>query len=230
MPPKESTSVRIPLFERINSAQKLIICMAIGAVAYFIVDLKDIGSLSHIMIGWDTFSICMIAMSWVTFFITRSKQIREQSKVQDSSRTIIFVIIIISTLASFLAVLLLIITKKEGNSEVSLRIAIAILGMLFSWILIHTVFTLRYAHIFYGDHKTQPNTHAGGLVFPGNSNPEYLDFAYFSFVLGMTFQVSDVQITSKRLRSLALLHGLISFGFNTIMIALTINLIAGYGG
>jgi uncharacterized membrane protein len=172
----------------------------------------------------------MIVMSWITFFKTKSKQIREQSKKQDSSRSIIFIIVLISTLASFLAVLLLIVTKKQGDNGASWRLPIAIAGMLFSWILIHTIFTLRYAHIFYGDHKTKPNTHAGGLEFPGDSNPEYLDFAYFSFVLGMTFQVSDVQITSKRLRSLAMFHGLISFGFNTIMIALTINLIAGYGG
>ena len=103
---------------------------------------------------------------------------------------------------------------------------IAIAGMLFSWFLIHTTFALRYAHIYYGHHETKPNTHAGGLEFPEDEQPDYLDFAYFSFVLGMTFQVSDVQITSKRFRKMAMFHGLISFGFNTIMIALTINLMA----
>jgi uncharacterized membrane protein len=146
--------------------------------------------------------------------------------VQDPSRSIIFIIIIVSTLASFFAVLLLILSKGENDNTSSLRIAVAVTGMFLSWFLIHTIFTLRYAHIFYGDHETRPNTHAGGLEFPGDSKPEYLDFAYYSFVLGMTFQVSDVQITSKRLRSLAMLHGLLSFVFNTIMIALTINLIA----
>ncbi len=72
-------------------------------------------------------------------------------------------------------------------------------------------------------------THAGGLEFPEDKKPDYRDFAYFSFVLGMTFQVSDVQITSKPLRRLAMWHGLLAFGYNTIMIALTINLIAGFG-
>ncbi|HEY5371166.1 MAG TPA: DUF1345 domain-containing protein [Hanamia sp.] len=223
-------SAEISLFERINSLQKLIICLIIGLAVYLILDVKNIDSLSHLMIGWDTFSLCMIVMSWITFFITNSKQIREQSKVQDPKRSIIFIIILISTFASILAVILLIVTKKEGNSGAFWRLPIAVLGMLLSWFLIHTVFSLRYAHIYYGDHKTKPNTHAGGLEFPGDEMPEYLDFAYYSFVLGMTFQVSDVQITSKRFRNLALLHGLISFSFNTIMIALTINLIAGYGG
>lgn len=229
MAKKETVPANIPLFERINSFQKLLICIAIAAIVYFLVEIKDIDELSHVMIGWDTFSICMIVMSWITFFITKSKQIREQSKVQDSSRSIIFIIVLISTLASFLAVLLLIISKKDGNNGAAWKLPIAIAGMLFSWFLIHTIFTLRYAHIYYGDHETKPDTHAGGLEFPGDSKPEYLDFAYFSFVLGMTFQVSDVDITSKRFRNLAMLHGLLSFGFNTIMIALTINLIAGFG-
>jgi uncharacterized membrane protein len=223
-------SVKIPFFERINSVQKLIICLIIGGVVYFVLNIKSLDNLSHLMIGWDTFSLCMIVMSWITFFITNSKQIREQAKVQDPKRSVVFIIILISTFASILAVILLIVTKKQGNSGASWRLPVAILGMLLSWFLIHTVFALRYAHIYYGDHKTKPNTHAGGLEFPGEENPEYLDFAYYSFVLGMTFQVSDVQVTSKRLRNLALLQGLISFGFNTIMIALTINLIAGYGG
>jgi uncharacterized membrane protein len=223
-------SVKIPFFERINSVQKLIICLIIGGVVYFVLNIKSLDNLSHLMIGWDTFSLCMIVMSWITFFITKSKQIREQAKVQDPKRSIVFTIILISTFASVLAVILLIVTKKQGNNGASWRLPVAILGMLLSWFLIHTVFALRYAHIYYGDHKTKPNTHAGGLEFPGEENPEYLDFAYYSFVLGMTFQVSDVQVTSKRLRNLALLQGLISFGFNTIMIALTINLIAGYGG
>jgi uncharacterized membrane protein len=226
MSKKVPKSASLPFFEKINSFQRLFICIALAVIVYFLVQVKEIDGLSHVMLGWNTFSLSMIIMSWVSFFITDSKQIREQAKVQDPSRTIIFIIIIISTLASFFAVLLLILSKGENDNTSSLRIAVAVAGMLFSWFLIHTIFTLRYAHIFYGDHETKPNTHAGGLEFPGDSKPEYLDFAYYSFVLGMTFQVSDVQITSKRLRSLAMLQGLLSFVFNTIMIALTINLIA----
>ena len=154
---------------------------------------------------------------------------KEQAKIQDSSRVIIFIIVLISTFASFLAVVLLLLTKKEYKSAETFHLIIAIAGMLLSWVLIHTIFTLRYAHIFYDDDEEKPETHAAGLEFPGDKKPDYLDFAYFSFVLGMTFQVSDVQVTSKRLRRLVMLHGILAFGYNTIMIALTINLIAGYG-
>jgi uncharacterized membrane protein len=216
----------MPIFEKINSIQKLFICLGIALVVYFIVEIKDIDLLTHVMIGWDTFSVCMLAMTWITFFITSAKQIRIQSKVQDASRPVVFIIILICTLASFLTVLLLIVSKKEGENSGEWRLPIAVAGMIFSWFLIHTTFALRYAHIFYGDHETQPNTHAGGLEFPGDVLPDYLDFAYFSFVLGMTFQVSDVEITSRRLRRMALLHGLISFIFDTTMIALVINILA----
>lgn len=216
----------LPAFEKINSVQKLLICLAIAVAVYFVVEIQNIDFLTHLMIGWDAFSVCMIVMTWITFFITSAKQIRIQSKVQDPNRSVIFFIILVCTLASFLTVVLLILNKKDGEAGASWRLPIAVAGMLFSWILIHTSFTLRYAHIFYGDHKSKPNAHAGGLDFPGDTLPDYLDFAYFSFVLGMTFQVSDVQITSKRFRRLALLHGLISFIFDTTILALTINILA----
>ena len=226
---EKNGEVKLTGFEKIKSFYKLLIGIAVSVAVYFIVEIKDIDVLTHIMIGWDTFSFCMIVMHWITFFIIQSKEIRAQAKVQDPNRSVIFIIILVSTLASFLAVLILLVTEKQSNSGAAWRMPIAVAGMLFSWFLIHTIFALRYAHIFYGDDKTNPKMHAGGLKFPEEDHPGYLDFAYFSFVLGMTFQVSDVQINSKRLRHLALLHGLIAFGFNTTMIALTINIIASLG-
>ena len=224
-----SNHSRLPLFERLNALHKLLICLFVGLVIYLVVQINHLDLLTHVMIGWDAFSLSMIVMSWITFSITTSKQIRMQAKIQDSSRVIIFIIVLISTFASFLAVILLLLTKKEYKSSETLHLIVAITGMLLSWVLVHTIFTLRYAHIFYDDDEVKPQTHAAGLEFPDDKEPDYLDFAYFSFVLGMTFQVSDVQVTSKRLGRLAMLHGILAFGYNTIMIALTINLIAGFG-
>ena len=105
----------IPAFERINSFHKLLICAAIAVAVYFIVEIKNIDLLTHVMIGWDTFSVGMITMSWITFFITNSKQIRQQSKVQDSGRSIVFIFVVRSTLAGFLAVLFLSVTRRHEN-------------------------------------------------------------------------------------------------------------------
>ena len=99
--------------------------------------------------------------------------------------------------------------------------------MMLSWIMVHTLFGFHYAHLYYGDDTNDPSSHAEGLEFPKEKKPDYLDFAYFAFVIGMTFQVSDVDITGRSIRRVALLHGLLSFGLNTFVVALTINLIAG---
>jgi uncharacterized membrane protein len=96
-------------------------------------------------------------------------------------------------------------------------------------VLVHTLFVFRYAHLYYQSRpkgKAQ-DKYLEGLEFPEEDEPDYLDFSYFSFVIGMTFQVSDVTISSKQIRRLALLHGLISFAFNTVIVALSINVISG---
>ncbi len=212
-------------FEKLHAIHKIVICLVLGVVVYLLADIKNINTLTRVMIGWNTFSLCMIILTWITFKITTPAEIRKQAGIQDGSRVVIFIIILISTFASFLAVLLLLISKEHTTEALDIPVAIG--GMLFSWFLVHTIFAMRYAHIYYGDNKTKPDIHAGGLDFPEDTKPDYLDFAYFSFVVGMTFQVSDVEITSKRLRKLVLLHSIVSFGFNTFIVALTINVIAG---
>jgi len=223
MPVKKSSDAH-NTFERLHAIHKIIICIVLAIAAYLVADIKN-NPLTRVMIGWNTFSLCMIIMIWITFKITTPDEIRRQAELQDTSRVVIFVIVLISAFASFFAVLLLVISEKKETEAFDIPVAMA--GMFFSWFLVHTIFAMRYAHIYYGDHETQPAIHAGGLIFPEEDKPDYIDFAYFSFVLGMTFQVSDIQVTSKELRKMALLHGILSFGFNTIIVALTINVIAG---
>ncbi|HEY9361821.1 MAG TPA: DUF1345 domain-containing protein [Chitinophagaceae bacterium] len=207
--------------------QKLLAAFLIGAAVFFIFPLSQAHIVTHFMMGWDAFCLAMLAVSWLMFFSTTSKQIRRQASKQDETGVVIFTIVIISTFASLLAVLLIFISKTQSTETKAIELPIALAGMIFSWLLVHTIFALRYAHTFYGNDKNNPEIHLGGLEFPEDKDPDYLDFAYFSFVVGMTFQVSDTQVTSKKLRRLVLLHGLLSFGFNTFIVALTINVIAG---
>lgn len=164
--------------------------------------------------------------TWVTFLIIDSRQIPEVADIQDQSRMFVFFTVIISALASISAIILLVVSKSSGGANDWLRLGLAIAGMLFSWFLIHSSFALRYAHIYYGDHPKKPEEMALGLQFPGELAPDYLDFVYFSFVMGMTFQVSDVTITSQVMRRFALFHSVISFFFSTIIIALTISILS----
>ncbi|MBS1735448.1 MAG: DUF1345 domain-containing protein [Bacteroidetes bacterium] len=216
---------KVPFLERSNSLHKLLFCTAIGIICYLFSLFLHIDLLTQVMIGWLTFSLSFIILGWTIFTITSPQQIRNQAKIQDPNRSLVLLLVVVATCASFLAVILLMSTKKQNNQSENYHMAIAIASMISSWLLIHTIFTLRYAHLYYEDHKTNKDSAAEGLEFPGNEQPDYFDFAYFSFVLGMTFQVSDVQISSKRIRHLALFHGLLSFSFSTIMIALTINVL-----
>jgi uncharacterized membrane protein len=120
----------------------------------------------------------------------------------------------------------LVISNDSLGMQESVYIPIIIGGILFSWVLIHTTFCFHYAHLYYDNEKgTEKNDE--GLAFPNEKHPDYIDFAYFSFVIGMTFQVSDVEISARKIRRLTLFHSLLSFALNTFVVALTINLIAG---
>lgn len=93
--------------------------------------------------------------------------------------------------------------------------------------MVHLAFAVRYAHLYYGDNNKQFSQHAKGLIFPEDELPDYFDFAYFSIVIGMTFQVSDVVVTSKGVRRLVLIHSIIAFIFNTVIIAMTVSQVIG---
>ncbi|MEP6845176.1 MAG: DUF1345 domain-containing protein [Panacibacter sp.] len=220
---------RFSLLKKLKALQKVLLCTTIAVLVFFIAPWSTADILSHVMTSWIAFSFSMLSLDWLVFYHTPARQIRKQAQVEDGARYIIFTIVLVSTLASLLAVGLLLV-QKDDPSRI-LHIAVAVPCMLFSWLLVHTIFAARYAHLYYGDHKEKAELPARGLDFPDeqstpNDNPDFIDFAYFSFVLGMTFQVSDVQITSRRLRRLVLMHSLISFGYNTVLVALTINTLA----
>ena len=217
---KQKKYSAVSLINRMHGFTKLIICLLVAIAVHFIVP-GTYFSRTHLIISWDAFGFMMILFNWITFFTVSSAEIREQSKEQDESRIIIFGLILVSAFSSLSSVFLLL-----TNKPTVYQIVIAVTGMLLAWILIHTIFAIRYAHLFYSNNKENKQQHAGGLEFPEDPKPDFLDFAYFAFVVGMTFQVSDVQITSKRLRRICLMHGMISFIFNTFIVALTINVIA----
>ncbi len=178
------------------------------------------------LIAWDVFAASSVAFAWMRILGAKARASVNTAKLDDSSRTAIFLLVIGAALASLFAVGALLISAKGVSGERAAAHAIlAVATVLCSWTLTHTIFTLHYAHMFYRNTRGQPKDTAGtGLDFPGEKHPDFLDFAYFSFVIGMTCQVSDVQITSRQIRSTALLHGLLSFVFNTVILALSLNL------
>jgi uncharacterized membrane protein len=201
-----------------DARHRVILGSAAGAVVFFFSPHSSLPT--DIIVAWDTFAFCVLAAAWLTILIIPQRMLRARAQEEDFGRTMIFVFVVVAACASLFAVGFLVSVGSGYAANLVLGLATVVL----SWSLIQTVFGLHYAHAFYGD-SDQPGErqHAGGLLFPEEQMPDYFDFAYFSFVIGMTCQVSDVQITSRRMRRLALLQSVLAFGFNTIILALLIN-------
>lgn len=212
---------------RLNAFGRLGLSLACGVLLYLLLLHAIDAALPRLLTAWDVFCLCFLLLHWAVFLSTPPGRIREEARKQDEGRVAAFAIALMATLASLAAILLLLLDKEHAFRQVSFTLVVALGALLLSWTVVHTIFALRYAHIFYSDHDGDSSRHTGGLDFPGQEHPDFQDFAYFSFVIGMTFQVSDVAITVRRLRRLVLLHSLLSFGYNTILVALTINVIAG---
>ncbi|MES2377795.1 MAG: DUF1345 domain-containing protein [Bacteroidota bacterium] len=180
------------------------------------------------LITWVAFALAIIIMDWIIIFNAHPKEIRKIAKLQDSSRTLIFLFVIAASVISLGAIVFLLKgTKGQAEADVRGHILLAMASVIVSWWLVHTLFTMRYAHLYYDiDTDEGTETPVGGLQFPDETEPDYLDFVYFSFVIGMTFQVSDVEISDRKIRRLVLMHGLISFAFNTAIVALSINVVS----
>ena len=182
---------------------------------------------TQVVSDWLAFALTTLILVWTTILNAHPRNFKHTARIQDSSRVVIFLLVITGALASLFAVLILLDFLEENPQQnPTQHIVLSMVAVVSSWVLVHTLFTLRYAHLYYGDNPSL-NHPIGGLDFPQEPEPDYLDFAYFSFIIGMTSQVSDVQITARRLRRLALLHGVLSFAFNTLIIALSINVVAG---
>ena len=196
----------------LDSHHRLMIGLFVSASAYFIFPTKDNES-AHFTIAWVSFMLTVLALMWTTIFTVHPRDLPQLSRLQDSSRLLILLFVIVAAGASMFAV-----TDLINNHTHMMLAVVSIVG---AWSLVHSVFIIRYAHLYYGNTGKQAKP-SGGLDFPHEPEPDYLDFAYFSFVIGMTSQVSDVAIGSKAMRRTALAHGVLSFGFNAVIVALTV--------
>lgn len=204
-----------------SQVTRLIIAAVIGATVALL--LNKIGRPSvHWMIVWLAFSLTYLLFSWTTIIACTPYQIRKTVKKQDSGRATLFVFVLIAACISLVAILLLYVTaNKQSGAALLTHILLTMSSVGTAWTIVHTTFAFKYAHLYYA---------IGGLDFPDDAEPDYMDFIYFSYVIGTTFQVSDISITNKRLRIIAWLHGILSFAFNTIILALSINIISSQIG
>ncbi len=215
------------VWQAVVSRPILIAAIACGILAWLLLPPLGAGR-TRLLLAWDVGCAVMLALCAVLFSHQRLNDVAANARRQEEGEWTIFALVLGTVAVSFAAVLGEFGAAKASGPEMrGLHMGMVGLTLLLSWLVTHTLFCLRYAHEFYTG-SDDPNVPDGGLEFPGTRQPDYWDFMYFSLVLGMTFQVSDVQITARKLRRLAVVHGLLSFLFNTVIVALSVNIGASF--
>jgi len=178
--------------------------------------------------AYDAAALVMLGLEWRVAMQSDPAITKKRAAAEDPGRVAITAVVVVSSAAGLVAAVAILGAGAGAHGDAIARVvayALAFSAVVLGWMMIHTAFTFRYAHLYYRDDEAPPGPDRG-LKFPGREQPNDFDFAYFSLVLGMTFQVSDVQITSRRIRRLALAHALISFAYNASIFAFTVNVVA----
>ena len=194
------------------------IAIAIGILAFFLLP-HSLRLVTRLLVGWDVFVSLYLALVYIMVLRSGVAHIRRNAVLQDDGR---FLILLVTALGAFASIAAIVFELGASNRS-GPGLALATITIALSWAAVHTGFSLHYAHEYYRGSKP------GGLQFPSgdqHDEADYWDFVYFSFVIGMTAQVSDVGITDRIIRRTATVHGIISFVFNTALVALMVNIAA----
>jgi len=215
---------RRPFLVRIVGARpRLFASGGVGVVvtvaAVFVTDWR---LATRLLVGWDVAVALYLALAFHMMVGADVRRIRRRAALQDEGQLAMLGLTVAAALASVGAIFAELGTSAVGASRPPSHLVLATLTIVLSWAFIHMIFALHYAHEFYDEAA------GGGMAFPGgDAHPDYWDFVYFSFVIGMTSQVSDVAVTSKQIRRTVAAHGVVSFLFNAALLALTVNIAAG---
>jgi uncharacterized membrane protein len=220
----------MPILGAFIARPRLLIPIGLGIAAYAALRLASpIGWITAAVIAWDVVCVGFIALIMPILMGARDpKSIRANAEDQDQGQGVILGLAIIAGAASIVAVAAeLSVAKNVHGLEKAARVLLPFVTVACSWAFVQLVFALHYAHEYYGPTATKKNAAGGGLRFPGDEAPDYWDFVHFSIVIGAACQTADVQFTDKAMRRIGGVHGVFAFVYNTGVMALTINLLAG---
>lgn len=205
-----------------HGAWRLLIAVAGGWIATLI---SNQPGYLRVLIGWDAFAFLLLAMAWTAIWVCDAAETHHRASLEDPGRRLLFVLALLaSTFSLFAAAVVLRQAHRLAPDRAVLWVVSCLIAVALSWLLTHTSWTLRYAHLYYRDDEEG----IGGLTFPGERQPDAFDFAYFAFTIGICFQTSDIAITSPQIRRSVLFHACVSFAYTTAIIALALNLAFGF--
>ncbi|WP_216839388.1 DUF1345 domain-containing protein [Caulobacter sp. S45] len=180
------------------------------------------------LIGWDSGCIALVASNLIAMAGRSPEEIRRRAAAQDEGKGLILALVLAAAAVSIGAIgIELSLAKSLHGFEKTVRIGLAFLTVALSWFVVQLIFALHYAHEYYSPAADELGGVRGGLAFPADECPDYWDFLHFAIVIGVASQTADIGFTSKTLRRIGTVHGVIAFVFNTVVLALTINLVAG---
>ncbi len=210
----------------VRARPRLLGCVALGLLVFAAIPGHYLLS-ARTAIAWDTGATLYIVLALLMMARTDVAQMRRKADAQDLGAGANLLIALAAALVSLVAIAAVMTAAPADWDQRLVRLVAGGATILISWTVVHTIFAVHYAQEYYGDGEPGPGrTERGGLDFPSDPAPDYWDFMYFSFVIGMTAQVSDVGVTSKTMRRLSLVQGIVAFVFNTVILALTINIAA----
>lgn len=209
--------------QRGTDRARLIVAVLAGGAAATVTALLAPWQLT-VLIGWDVAAIVFLAWTWGRIVTLDGDATRMHAQREDTGREASRVLLSIAAVASLAGVITALVLGKHTGGVISgVLTATAVATVIVSWLIIQTLFTVRYADLYYGDEP-------GGIDFNSPESPDYRDFANVSFTVGMTFQIADTNVTDRRIRRTVTVHGLLSYLFGTVIIGLTINVLAGLFG
>ena len=212
---------RLTWILRVGRAHKRLALSAILGVAVILALPASLTAITRALIGWDIGVLAYLAAAAVLMSRSPTAAIRRNAAAQDEGGFAVLALTVIAAVASLGAIFAEAAAVERGNPDYAAYVSLTIVTVVLSWTFTHAIFALHYAHEYYGEHARKQ-----GLKFPGGDDPDYWDFVYFAFVIGMTFQVSDVAVTNKSIRRMVVAHGALSFFFTTAIVALTVNIAA----
>jgi uncharacterized membrane protein len=203
------------------AAKKLVVAALVGIVGGLIV-MRPAGWLIGVLVGWDLAALVYLGLTWFAVGRMGPSDTARHALREDPTVAASDILLLLASVASIVGEGVVMISSKSADVGQGVSIAVALVSLVVSWALVHTVFMLRYARLYYG----RPE---GGVNFNQSEPPAYSDFAYLAYTIGMTYQVSDTAFTSRNLRATALRQALISYLFGAVILAGVVNLIAGLG-
>jgi uncharacterized membrane protein len=212
---------------RFRARRRLLFSAAVGVGLYLFLP-ERFSATTRLAVSWDGAAIGYLALVLSMAVGARPAQMRRRAAEEDTSVAVNLLVAVLAASASLLAVTT-VLRATSGLPETTrvLNLVLAGATTLLSWLMVHTLFAVHYAHGYYAPDAANPGEVRAGIQFPSEDAPDYFDFLYYSFVIGMTAQTSDVAITTREMRRTALLQGIVSFVFNTVVLAFAVNIAAG---